>query len=122
MSFRRLLERHKLTERLFAEINAHLSERGLFVGKGTIVDATIINAPSSTKNAEKKRDPGDAPDEEGQAVVFRDEDAHRRRRGFGLVHTIQATGANVADVNVFGELLHGDEERSTAIRPITPRR
>ena len=51
LNFRRLLERQQLTERLFGEINAHLSERGLFVGKGTIVDATIINAPSSTKNA-----------------------------------------------------------------------
>ena len=47
LKFRRLLEKHKLTERLMAEINTHLGERGLFVGKGTIVDATIINAPSS---------------------------------------------------------------------------
>ena len=56
LNFPRRLERHKLTERVLTEINDHLSERGLFVGKGTIVDATIINAPSSTKNAEKKRD------------------------------------------------------------------
>ena len=53
VNFRRLLERRQSTERLFAEINAPLSERGLFVGKGTIVDATIINAPSSTKNEKK---------------------------------------------------------------------
>lgn len=57
LNFRRLLEKHQLTERLLSEINAHLCERGLFVGKGTIVDATIIDAPSSTKNAKKKRDP-----------------------------------------------------------------
>ena len=57
LRFRRLLEAHQLTEALFCEINGLLSERGLFVGKGTIVDATIIHAPSSTKNAEKKRDP-----------------------------------------------------------------
>ena len=57
LPFRRLLEAHQLTEALFSEINGLLSGRGLFVGKGTIVDATIIHAPSSTKNAEKKRDP-----------------------------------------------------------------
>jgi IS5 family transposase len=57
LRFRRLLEIHQLTEALFAEVNGLLSERGLFVGKGTIVDATLIHAPSSTKNAQKKRDP-----------------------------------------------------------------
>jgi transposase, IS5 family len=57
LNFRRLLEKHRLTERLFAEVNAHLAERGQFVGKGTIVDATIIDAPSSTKNEKKQRDP-----------------------------------------------------------------
>ena len=57
LNFRRLLERHQLTEQLFSQISAHLAERGFVVGKGTIVDATIINAPASTKNAEKKRDP-----------------------------------------------------------------
>src|ERR1700719_1096774 len=57
LNFRRLLEKYKLTERLLTEINTHLCERGLLLGKGTIVDATIIDAPSSTKNAKKKRDP-----------------------------------------------------------------
>jgi transposase len=57
LNFRRLLEKHQLTERLLSEINAHLAERGLLVGKGTIVDATLIDAPSSTKNAKRKRDP-----------------------------------------------------------------
>ncbi len=57
LNFRRLLEEHQLTEQVFAAINAHLSERGLIVGKGTIVDATIIGATGSTKNAEKARDP-----------------------------------------------------------------
>ena len=57
LRFRRLLEIHQLTQGLFVEINSLLSERGLFVGKGTIVDATIIHAPSSTKNAQNKRDP-----------------------------------------------------------------
>lgn len=110
LNFRRLLERHQLTERLLAEINAHLSERGLFVGKGTIVDATIINAPSSTKNAEKKRDPEMHQTRKGKQWYFGMKMHTGADTGFGLVHTVQGTAANVADVNMLGELLHGDEE------------
>jgi transposase, IS5 family len=111
LNFRRLLERHKLTERVLTEINAHLSERGLFVGKGTIVDATIINAPSSTKNAEKKRDPQMHQTRKGKQWYFGMKMHTGVDDGFGLVHTVRATSANVADVNVLGELLHGGEER-----------
>jgi IS5 family transposase len=111
LNFRRLLERHKLTERVLTEINAHLSERGLFVGKGTIVDATIINAPSSTKNAEKKRDPQMHQTRKGKQWYFGMKMHTGVDDGFGLVHTVRATSANVADVNVFGELLHGGEAR-----------
>ena len=111
LNFRRLLERHKLTERVLTEINAHLSERGLFVGKGTIVDATIINAPSSTKNADKKRDPQMHQTRKGKQWYFGMKMHTGVDDGFGLVHTVRATSANVADVNVFGELLHGGEER-----------
>ena len=111
LNFRRLLERHKLTERILTEINAHLSERGLFVGKGTIVDATIINAPSSTKNAEKKRDPQMHQTRKGKQWYFGMKMHTGVDDGFGLVHTVRASSANVADVNVFGELLHGGEER-----------
>jgi IS5 family transposase len=57
LKFRRLLEAHRLTERIFAAINAHLTERGLILKEGTVVDATIIAAPSSTKNQEGRRDP-----------------------------------------------------------------
>lgn len=111
LNFRRLLERHQLTERLFAEINAHLSERGLLVGKGTIVDATIINAPSSTKNAEKRRDPEMHQTRKGKQWYFGMKMHTGTDVDFGLVHTVQATPAHVADVNVLGELLHGAEER-----------
>jgi IS5 family transposase len=111
LNFRRLLERHQLTERVLTEINAHLSERGLFVGRGTIVDATIINAPSSTKNAEKKRDPQMHQTRKGKQWYFGMKMHTGVDDGFGLVHTVRATSANVADVNVFGELLHGAEER-----------
>ena len=111
LNFRRLLERHQLTERVLTEINAHLSERGLFVGKWTIVDATIINAPSSTKNAEKKRDREMHQTRKGKQWYFGMKMHTGVDDGFGLVHTVRATSANVADVNVFGELLHGGEER-----------
>ena len=110
LNFRRLLEQHQLTERLLGEINAHLSERGLIVGKGTIVDATIINSPASTKNAEKRRDPEMHQTRKGRQWYFGMKVHTGTDVDFGLVHTVQATSANVADVNVLGELLHGDEE------------
>jgi IS5 family transposase len=110
LNFRRLLEKHQLTERLLTEINAHLSERGLFVGKGTIVDATIIDAPSSTKNAKKKRDPQMHQTRKGKQWYFGMKVHTGTDADSGLVHTVQGTAANVADVNVLGELLHGDEE------------
>ena len=110
LNFRRLLEKHQLTERLLAEINAHLSERGLFVGKGTIVDATIITAPSSTKNAKKKRDPQMHQTRKGKQWYFGMKVHTGTDADSGLVHTVKGTAANVADVNVLGELLHGDEQ------------
>ena len=110
LNFRRLLETHALTARLLAEINAHLGERGLFVGKGTIVDATIINAPSSTKNADNERDPEMHQTRKGKQWYFGMNVHTGTDTDSGLVHTVIATSANVADVNVLGELLHGQEE------------
>ena len=110
LNFRRLLERHKLTERLLSEINAHLSERGFIVGKGTIVDATIIDAPSSTKNEKKKRDPQMHQTRKGKRWYFGMKVHTGVDADSGLVHTVKGTAANVADVNVLGELLHGGEE------------
>jgi IS5 family transposase len=110
LNFRRLLESHQLTERLLAEINAHLCERGLLVGKGTIVDATIIDAPSSTKNAKKKRDPQMHQTRKGKQWYFGMKVHIGVDTDSGLVHTLRGTAANVADVNVLGELLHGGEE------------
>jgi IS5 family transposase len=128
LNFRRLLEAHRLTEALFTEINAHLAERGLIVGKGTIVDATIINAPSSTKNAKQQRDPEMHQTRKGRQWYFGMKVHTGTDADSGLVHTLQATSANVADVNVLGELLHGAEEsgiafnvnrRGTKSRPLT---
>ena len=110
LRFRRLLETHGLTEAMFSRINGLLSERGLFVGKGTIVDATIIHAPSSTKNAEKKRDPEMRQTKKGNQWYFGMKMHTGTDAGSGLVHTIQATAANVHDSTVLPELLHGNEE------------
>ena len=110
LNFRRLLEKHQLTERLLSEINTLLCERGLLVGNGTIVDATIINAPSSTKNAKKKRDPQMHQTRKGKQWYFGMKVHTGTDTESGLVHTVVGTAANVADVNVLGELLHGAEE------------
>ncbi len=72
LKFRRLLLANDLTKALFDEINAHLGEQGLLMRSGTIVDATIIAAPSSTKNAKGERDPDMHQDEEGQPMALRD--------------------------------------------------
>jgi IS5 family transposase len=78
--FRHLLEAHNLGDQLFALIAEYLQENGLKVSTGTIVDATIIDTPSSTKNKDGKRGSGDASDEERQPVVLRDEGAYWGRQ------------------------------------------
>src|SRR5215203_496833 len=110
LRFRRLLEKHELTAALFTEINRLLAQRGLFVGKGTIVDATIIHAPSSTKNAKQERDPEMHQTRKGKQWYFGMKMHTGTDAESGLVHTIEATAANVHDANVLGQLLHGKEE------------
>ena len=77
-SFAICWRRTHLGKALFEQVHHHLEAQGIKVGRGTIVDATIIDAPSSTKNADKAARPGHAPDQEGPAVVLRHEGAHRR--------------------------------------------
>lgn len=109
--FRHRLEEHELTPKLFLAINHYLALQGISVNSGTIVDASIIAAPSSTKNKEKKRDP----------------EMHQTRKGnewhFGmkmhigvdsktkLIHSIATSSANMHDSQMIGELLHGQETR-----------
>jgi len=111
LQFRHLMERHQLGDKLFHLVNEYLAENGLVVNRGTIVDATIINAPTSTKNKEKSRDP----------------DMHQTRKGnqwyFGmkthigvdsktkLIHSVVVTSANCHDSQMLEDLLHGDETR-----------
>ena len=83
LKFRRLLIAHGLTRKLFDEIDISLCERGLMMKKGTLVDATIIEAPPSTKNAQKNRDP-DTPDKEGERVALWHEGPCRSRLRFWI--------------------------------------
>jgi len=107
--FRHLLEAHDLGRRLFDEVQRHLAARGLQVATGTIVDATIINAPCSTKNAKKARDPEMHQTKKGNQWYF------GMKAHFGvdsrskLIHAAVATPANVADSTVLPDLLHGNE-------------
>lgn len=110
LNFRRLLEKHALAARLFDEVNAHLTTKGLLLKRGTIVDATIVHAPSSTKNASKARDPEMHQTRKGNQWYFGMK-AHIGVDGdSGLVHTVTTTAANAADVSQVEHLLHGREE------------
>ena len=111
LNFRHLMERHNLADELFRLVNVYLAENGMKINRGTIVDASIINAPTSTKNKDKQRDP----------------DMHQTRKGnqwyFGmkthigvdsktkLIHSVAVTPANCHDSQVLSDLLHGDETR-----------
>lgn len=111
LNFRHLLERHGLGQALFDEIKAHLAAQGLMLREGTIVDATILSAPSSTKNEREERDPEMHQTRKGNQWYFGMklhvgvDDEH------GLIHSVHTTAANEADVNVAGALLHGAERR-----------
>jgi len=109
LKFRRLLEAHQLTESIFNEINAHLAERGLFLRQGTIVDATLIAAPPSTKNEEGKRDSEMHQTKKGNQWHFGMKAHIGVDAQTGLVHTLVGTAANVHDVTQAQALLHGDE-------------
>ena len=109
LKFRRLLLDNDLTKALFDEINAHLAEQGLLMRAGTIVDATIIAAPSSTKNEGNARDPEMHQVKKGNAWHFGMKAHIGVDAQSGLVHTMVATAANVNDVTQAGALLHGEE-------------
>ncbi|WP_068685013.1 IS5 family transposase, partial [Variovorax sp. WDL1] len=109
LKFRRLLLDNDLTKALFEEINAHLAEQGLLMRAGTIVDATIIAAPSSTKNEGNKRDPEMHQTKKGNTWHFGMKAHVGVDAESGLVHTVVGTAANVNDVTQAGALLHGQE-------------
>ena len=110
--FRNILTRNGLQEKIFAAVVKILMERKLILKKGTIVDSTFIESPSSTKSREKKRDPEAHSAKKGNIWHF----GYKAHIGVdeksGLVHTVKATPANEHDVTVMSELLHGEEERA----------
>jgi len=109
--FRHLLEEHGLGKRIFEEVGRYLQKQGFKLSRGTIVDATIISAPSSTKNKDKARDPEMHQTKKGNQWYFGMKahigvDAKEK-----LIHSVVATAANVADSTVMPQLLRGDETR-----------
>lgn len=108
--FRNLLIQHGLQDKLFTQVVVMLLERDLILKKGTIVDSTIISAPSSTKNKEKKRDPDAHQTKKGNTWHFGYKSHIGVDRDSGRVHTVKATPANTHDVSMTSELLHGEEE------------
>ena len=109
LKFRRLLEQHRLSERIFARINAHLAAKGLLLKEGTLVDATIIAAPSSTKNQQGERDPQMHQTKKGNQWHFGMKMHIGVDASSGLFHSMVTTPANVNDVTQGHALLHGEE-------------
>jgi IS5 family transposase len=110
LRFRHLLEKHNLAVDMLRVVNDLLQHRGLMLRSGTAVDATLISAPSSTKNADGERDPQMKQAKKGNQWYFGMKAHIGVDIASGLVHTVATTPANVNDLNVAGQLLHGDEE------------
>lgn len=109
--FRHLLEKHDIGRQLFEQVHVHLEQHGIKVSKGTIVDATIINAPSSTKNKAGERDPDMSQTKKGQQWYFGMKAHVGVDSKTKVIHAVVATAANVADLTVLPDLLHGEETR-----------
>jgi IS5 family transposase len=110
LKFRHLLEENELTRAIFEEIGRHLKAKQLMMKEGTIVDATIISAPSSTKNAEGRRDPQMHQTRKGNQWYFGMKAHIGADAKSGLVHSLEGTPANVSDVSQTKHLLHGEEK------------
>jgi len=109
LNFRRLLETYELGAEILSRVNSYLTRKGLMLKRGTIVDATIIAAPSSTKNADGERDPEMHQTKKGEQWHFGMKAHIGVDMDSGLVHTVTTTAANEADVNEAAYLLHGKE-------------
>jgi IS5 family transposase len=111
LKFRHLLEKHKLGEKIFQTINSYLKAQGIKVNQGTIVDATIIEAPTSTKNREQARDPEMKQTQKGNQWHFGMKTHIGVDSKTKMVHSIVVTAASVHDSQIIGDLLHGSENR-----------
>lgn len=110
LNFRHLIEKHKLTEQLFAEINNYLIDQGIQVSQGSLVDATIITAPSSTKNKEKKRDPQMKSTRKNNQYFFGLKLHIASDVNSNTIHSATVTGANVADIDELPKLLRETDQ------------
>ena len=110
LHFRHLLEEHKIGEQIFADVNTRLENAGLIMHGGTIVDATIVAAPSSTKNKDGKRDPEMHQTKKGNQWYYGMKVHTGVDAGSGYVHTITGTAANVHDLNEIANLIREDDD------------
>jgi IS5 family transposase len=111
LRFRHLLEKHDLCGLMLESVNVHLEAKGIRIQTGTIVDATLIHAPSSTKNAKKERDPEMHQAKKGNQWYFGLKAHIGVDAKEGTVHTVCTTAANVADMHMLPDLLHGEERK-----------
>lgn len=109
LNFRHLLEKHQLGKAILKEVNKYLERNGLLLREGTIVDATIISAPTSTKNKEKKRDPEMHQAKKGNEWHFGMKMHIGVDETFGVIHSMKTTAANAHDITQTEHLLHGEE-------------
>ena len=109
LRFRHRLEKHKLAEQILVTVNALLSQRGLLLKTGTVVDATLIAAPTSTKNKDKARDPEMHSSKKGNQWYFGMKAHIGADAESGLVHTVRGTSGHVSDIAEANTLLHGEE-------------
>lgn len=107
--FRHILEENGIQQKLFTQVVQSLTEKGLILKKGTIVDSTIIEAPSSTKNKKKERDPDAHQVKKGNTWHFGYKAHIGVDQDSGLVHSVEVTGANTHDVTMVSKLLTGEE-------------
>lgn len=109
LNFRHLLEQHQLQVKIFFYISKHLQEKGLYMKKGTIVDATIVESPSSTKNNDKKRSPEMSSTKKGGKYYYGMKAHIGTDSRNGIVHSVEITTAKVSDKIMLPSLLHGEE-------------
>jgi IS5 family transposase len=110
LSFRHLLEKNKLGKEIFDVVKAHLKQRGMAMKQGTIIDATLISAPSSTKNKTGERDPEMHPTKKGNQWYFFIKVHIGVDKDSGFIHSVEITSANVHDITRAAQPLHGEEE------------
>jgi len=109
LTFRHLLEKHNLGEQIFETVKAHLKDNGMAMKQGTIIDATLIAAPSSTKNEKGERDPEMHQTCKGKQCHFGMKVHIGVDKDSGLIHSVETTAANVHDLTPAADLLHGEE-------------